>query len=74
MSAKQFKINDRVKCIDSKQSYGSLVLGELYTITHINYNGTRVYFDLPPRIDWFASRFVLAGCPCEIKNCLTHRK
>jgi len=65
------KTGSKVRCIDNNGVGSPLTLNHIYIVKRVDDFGA---LWIGTSIDgWLPSRFLEVSCPCNIKNCLTHR-
>ena len=75
------KLPKLVKCVNADFAAPFLIRGNTYTVVDRSEPGRRIQYallkdevgDNTNPVWWDMDRFVDTGCPCSIKNCLTHR-
>lgn len=67
------KLGTQVKCIDARGAGGYLVNNRTYTIDKETTEAMGSYYHINGN-GWSATRFVILGCPCQVKNCIASHK
>jgi len=67
-----------VKCINATSSFNSLIEGQVYEVSredeyHIYLVNVDKRYPRDYGCGYLKHRFAPVSCPCNIKNCLTHR-